>query len=142
MANYYSACRTNYFKVKDAEEFLKVMETIPNIEVIHEPEGAKYAGKFVILGDDPDGGDWPCYSYDQDTGEETEIDITKIISEHLIDGEVAIFMDAGAEKLRYVAGSAFAINNKGESKSLRLWDIYDMARELTDRPKDVTLAEY
>lgn len=137
MANYYSSCRTNYFKVKDKAAFELAMSEIPCIEVVHKENDS-----FCLLGDDPDGGGWPSWMQDEDTEEEREIDLPLEVSKHLIDGEVAIFMESGAEKLRYIVGYAIAINSKGEQVSLGLNDIYDMGRGLTDRPQDVTIAEY
>ena len=135
MANFYGSCRTNYFKVKDDEAFEQAMSEISGVNVITNADG------YGLLGDDPDGGTWPGWIWD-DEGNETEIDITEIVANHLIDGEVAIFMECGAEKLRYIVGCAIAVNNKGEHKIINLRSIYDQAKELTDRPDDITVAEY
>jgi len=106
--------------------------------LLHEENGT-----FVILGADDDGAGWPTMSYNEETEEETEIDLPAIVAEHLADGEVAIFMESGAEKLRYIIGYAEAINNKGERRTISIGDIYNIARtELTDRGHDVTVAEY
>lgn len=138
MANYYAACRTNYFEVKDEDAFIDAMSNIPNIEL-----GVKENGTYCLLGHDPDGAGWPTYSYNEETEEEIEIDLPVLVSKHLVDGAVAIFMESGAEKLRYVIGYAVAINNRGEQVNVGLSDIYDIARtKLTDRPNDVTTAEY
>jgi hypothetical protein len=137
MANYYGNARSNYFRVKDDEAFIDAMENIPSIELIHEENGT-----FVILGDDPDGAGWPSWAYDEENDTDIEIDLPAVVSEHLADGEVAIFMESGAEKLRYIVGYAEAINNKGERREVSLNSIYELAGELTDRPKDITTAEY
>lgn len=133
MANYYAAARTNYFWVKDDEAFEDAMQEIPSIEVIKEEDGS-----YCILGDDPDGGGWPTFSYDEDDNE-TEIDLVEIVSQHLKDEHVAVFMESGSEKLRYVTGYAEAINNKGDRETISLVDIYGMARKLGS---EVTTAEY
>jgi hypothetical protein len=135
MANFYAACRTNYFKVKDDDAFIAAMSEIPGLDVGNSDDG------FYILGDDPDGAGWPNWVQD-DEGNEIEIDLPLEVSKYLADGEVAIFMESGAEKLRYIVGYAVAINSQGEQVSIGLNDIYDMARGLTDRPQDVTVAEY
>lgn len=137
MANYYAACRTNYFKVKDNDAFEKAMANIPGIDVCDGGDKG-----FCLLGDDPDGAGWPAWLYDEENGDDIELDIGQVVAEHLPDGEVAIFMESGAEKLRYVVGYAFAVNNKGEVASVALNDIYELASELTDRPDDVTVCEY
>ena len=137
MANYYASCRTNYFKVNDADEFKRAMDAIPGLDVCDEGDN-----KFCLLGDDPDGAGWPSFIYDEDEGDDIEVDLYGEVSKHLADGEVAIFMEVGAEKLRYVVGYAFAINNKGEYRSISLENIYTLAKDLTDRPEDITSAEY
>jgi len=136
MANYYASCRSNYFKVKDEDAFILAMSEIPGIEVSQEANDT-----FCLLGGDPDGAGWPSWVQDDD-GKDIEIDLPLEVSKYLADGEVAIFMESGAEKLRYVVGYAVAINSQGEQVSIGLNDIYDMARGLTDRPQDVTVAEY
>jgi len=159
MANYYASARTNYFEVKDREAFELDLQYIPDIEVV-EGEGG-----IAILVSDGDYGGFPSFVERDmllDEGDEcqnipawitdeveidlpcdeVEIDLPCIVANHLKDGEVAIFMECGAEKLRYVAGSAFAINNKHETKCINLSDIYDMAQALTTSAKRITVAEY
>jgi hypothetical protein len=132
MANYYSQSRSNYFRVKDEDAFLADMEDIPGIEVQGNNENG-----FVILGDDPDGANtWAKMDWD-----DVEYDIPEIVSKHLIDDEVAIFMEVGSEKLRYLVGVALAINNKGETEQITLADIYAKAKK-TLTYTDVTVAEY
>jgi hypothetical protein len=63
-----------------------------------------------------------------------------MVARHLADDEVAIFMEAGAEKHRYVAGNAIAINSKGEIETVFLTDIYEKAKHLSSKP--ITIAEY
>jgi len=138
MANYYATCRTNYFKVKNKDAFLADMEDIPNI-IVDSDDGEN----FYILGDDPDGGGWPFITFDDDTGKDIEIDIVGSVAKHLADDAVAIFMEVGNEKARYVIGCAIAVNNKGEQEIINLSDIYDIAkRKLTSNPEGVTVAEY
>lgn len=138
MANYYASCRTNYFKVKDEEAFLAAMERVPDIEIDVDAKGV------CILGNNPDGAGWPQWTYGEDGGEDIdlEFDLVVAVSEHLQDGEVAIFMESGAEKLRYIVGYAEAINSDGERADVSLNNIYALAADLTDRPEDITTAEY
>ncbi len=136
MANYYGSARSNYFIVKDADVFEKALEHVPDIEI--DKEGDKYC----ILVTGGDFGGWPSSIWDDEKDIAINIDVPVLVSEHLVDGEVAIFMESGAEKLRYVIGYAVAINNKGETVAIGLDSIYDMAEELTTRPRDITRAEY
>ena len=82
---------------------------------------------------------FPFDVYDDILGEYVEIDWETIFSQHLQDDSVAIIMGAGAEKVRYIHGYAIAFNNKGETKTIHLTDIYKLAEELG---KDVKKAEY
>ena len=138
MANFYGTARTNYFEVKDLEAFEEAMGRLPDLEIIHND------GLVGLMVNDGDSGCFPSFTYDEDNAEfdEQEIDIAEYVAEHLADGAVAIFIQAGAEKLRYVSGYAEAINNKFQRKALSLDNIYDMAAGLTTSAKAITRAEY
>jgi hypothetical protein len=127
MANYYASCRTNYFKVKDSAAFQEAMSEIPDLDVIEEEKS------FVILLDCPDGGGWPSFAYNGEA-----IDLPVLVSQHLADNSVAVFIEAGAEKLRYICGYAEAINNKGQRRIVDLNSIYTLAGEIGTATK----AEY
>ena len=71
---------------------------------------------------------------------EVELEILDVLEHHLQDGEVAVFMETGYCKMRYLTGIAFAINSEGEAREVNLNDIYDLAEELTDG--EVTRATY
>ncbi len=139
MANFYGTARSNYFEVKDTDAFEAAMAKLPDITVVTQ-------GELVgIIVDDGDSGCFPSYAYNADGDvdfEDEEVDIVAIVAEHLVDGAVAIFMEVGAEKLRYTSGWAQAINSKGECKTISLNDIYDLAAGLTTSMKEITRAEY
>jgi len=52
---------------------------------------------------------------------------------------VAIMMEAGAEKCRYINAYALAVNSKGETKEISLDQIYELAQPLGEH---ITRAEY
>lgn len=131
MANYYCSCRTNYFKVKDPEAFKEAMLRFSVL--VCEKDTL-----FCLLGEDPDGAGWPCY--DEDTWE--DFDFFAYVADFLADNSVAIFIEAGAEKLRYIHGSAHAINNKKECEHINLNAIYKKAKSLVPTGTDITHAEY
>jgi len=133
MANYYATWRSNYFKVKDPEAFKKEMAEISDIEVI---EGNN-TGHWAILGKNPDGAGIPCFN----TATNEEIDLPQVISSHLVDGEVAVLMEVGSEKMRYLVGVAFAVNSRGKTRQVVLQDIYDKAKKLAPG-KPITRVEY
>lgn len=124
MANYYSVCRTNYFRVKVEEDFESCMK---NYSVEVHKNGEHYA----LISECESG--FPALDED-----DNEIEFSSVVADHLKDNEVAIFMEAGREKTRYVAGSALAINNRHETKFVDLYDIYKLAEELGE---NVTKAE-
>ena len=126
MANYYGVGRTNYFRVKDEAAFLSDLEEIEGVR-IHD-EIRKDGQRWFMLMDDNDDG-W-CLSWKDERKDAAEIWLPEVIARYLIDDEVAIIMESGHEKHRYVSGWAVAINNKGDFKQLTLNDIYDLAKEL------------
>lgn len=137
MANYYATSRSNYFKVKDEAAFIAAMEKLNSLEVIHNSEG-----KIGIMVND-DCGAWPSFVYDEDSGEdEREVDIAEEVAEHLAEGEVAIFMTAGAEKNRYIVGYAECINWKFDRHAISLENIYDIAAGMTTKAEAITSCEY
>lgn len=56
--------------------------------------------------------------------------LSKLVSRHLVDGDVAIFIEVCSEKMRYLAGIAHAINSAGDTETIDLHDIYDKAARL------------
>ncbi len=137
MANYYGSARSNYFRVKDEKAFVDDMGRLDGVLVQQKED------RFVLLGDNGDGCDW-CVLEDTDNeaGDFEDVYLPERVAPHLAEHEVAIFMDAGAEKLRYIHGQAVAINGKGDSVVISLGDIYAQAKELTERPDDITEAQY
>lgn len=132
MAEYEGYARTNYFKVKDLTAFRAWAEPLDL--------------DFTTDVDDPDAiallcntehGVWP--ETDPETFEEIP-DFALALSGHLAPGQVAILMEVGHEKMRYVGGYATAINDKGKRIDISLYDIYKMAQEKFN--VDISAAEY
>ncbi len=85
-----------------------------------------------------DSGGWPTL----DTENDVEIDLTAEFAEHLSKEQVAILMEAGAEKLRYVIGEAAAVNSRGRVVFLSLGDIYRRAaREFRSPENEIIRTE-
>jgi hypothetical protein len=136
MANYYGTARSNYFRVKDEAEFIKWAEGL-GLEIIRDE-----AGRFGLLPGDMSEGTFPSYSEEveaKDPESMGEIDVLDEISKHLAPGSVAIIMEAGAEKMRYIQGIATAINDKGETEQVDIAEIYDRAKKLG---KEITECQY
>jgi hypothetical protein len=133
MANYIAAARSNYFRVNDEAAFEAALEGL-EVELIRDS-----AGRVGLISTQADDAGWPSSVYDEETGEHEEIYVPGIVSEHLADDEVAVFIEVGHEKMVYLSGFALAINNQGETREVSLSAIYPLARELG---QSVTEAEY
>ncbi len=124
MANYVGTGRSNYFKVADGPAFENWAEKI-NLNIWRG--SGENEGMYAFSGDD-EAGTLPS---EKDVGSDDEhlteeFDFFTELAEHLIEGQVAIFMSAGAEKLRYIHGWAVAVNHKGEQINVDLSDIYEL----------------
>lgn len=137
MANYYGTTRTNYFAVKNPVVFLEEMNSLPCM-VIHKDleDGTRLYG---ILDSNDDGGGLPWDVWDDETEDYKQIDWLEIFSRHLEDDHVAVLMEIGSEKYRYLTGYAIAVNNRNEQLRIDLDDIYSLAETLG---KHVTQATY
>ena len=140
MADWYGHARSNYFRVKDLDAFKAKMEQV-GLEVVgrRQDDSVEADGRVAVLSTNDDKGGWPSGYYDDDADEDVEVDVVELIAEHLADDEVAVFMECGAEKLRYLTGNATAVNNKGEMRQVWLDQIYPLAAELGT---NVTHASY
>lgn len=153
MANYDAAARTNSFRVKDLEAFKAHLGRYGLTATTFDNP---YAGDIVISNDKPDEdpnqitlfsyGGWPSLDEDStasrldlddisdDEWQKLDLratDINQIIAEHLAEDEVAILVQVGQEKMRYLGGTALAVNAAGETRRIDLDDIVDLAAELT-----------
>ena len=142
MANYYATARSNYFAVKDEAVFRKWADGL-KLTILgpsHRNKVADGIDRFGITPDEFDEGGWPNFRQNEETGEDDDdFDLPGELAAHLADDEVAILMEVGNEKLRYLTGTVLAINNKGETVSVNLESIYESARDLGC---NITVAEY
>ena len=134
MANYVALCRTNYFRVTDKQEFSDFVDNIGG-ELITDADG-----RYGIMFEHCEGG---CPStYLTDSGEEVEFYLSEEIGNRLQQNEVAIIMEVGNEKMRYLNGWAMAVNHCGESTVVNLIDIFSKAKARFGDHINITLAEY
>lgn len=136
MANYTATTRSNYFRVKNAtafEEWCSARDLNFWTKSDYGAEGTFYA----MSADTGDCNGWPSCDEEGD-----EIDITTELTEHLDPRDVAILLECGAEKLRYVIGRAIAIHPDGRVITLALSDIYQQATEEFGSDLTVTEAQY
>ncbi len=135
MADWYGTARSNYFRVKDIDAFRKLCK-LWNITLITDEKNPVRVG-FLCHNNN---GGFPDYRYeDSESGEEFDFDdFLSELSPLLMDDEVAVMVEVGAEKLRYVTGCAIAINCKGDKCSVSLDEIYERAKAIG---KNITKAE-
>ena len=116
MANWYGTSRSNYFKVKDEEAFREWADS-RDLEIFTNLVGQLAVAPSSMSED----GSWPSYDNEMDA----EIDFQAELIEHLAEGQVAILMTIGAEKLRYLTGYSVALAWDGRRMSVDIADIYD-----------------
>jgi hypothetical protein len=121
MANYYATARSNYFRVKDGTVFEAWCRTL-DLEFWtkhYEDVGDCYA----ISADTGGSGAWPDYDSEHDR----EFDLTAELAKHLDPRDIAVLMEVGSEKLRYLIGVAIAVHHSGRAIRIDLDEIYDRA---------------
>lgn len=121
MSNYYASTRSNYFRVKDEEAFKKWADHL-DLTIFRSVSSPGMVG---IHANNGDCNGWPNFDYTDDV----EIDIAEDLSKHLEDGQVAVLMETGAEKLRYLVGCATAVHSSGRLVQVHLGQIYEKALE-------------
>lgn len=126
MANYTAVFRSNYFAVKDVAQFQSFCEEF-QLELITNAEGNETL--YGFLPQNHEGG-IPVTRYNEATDEWEEADLLATLATHLAEGYVAIVMEVGFEKLRYLIGVAHAVNAAGEMIAVDLDEIYKRASTL------------
>ncbi|MEP7343604.1 MAG: hypothetical protein ABI977_38140 [Acidobacteriota bacterium] len=126
MANYTAIFRSNYFAVKDAEQFNKFCDEF-NLEMITKPEGDGTLHGFLNKGNEAG---IPLTRLNKESGEWDGVDFLGLLAEHLMPDYIAVVMEIGSEELRYLIGEAYAINSEGQNVSLTLDEIYKRATAL------------
>jgi hypothetical protein len=127
--DYTGIARSNYFRVQDAQVFQDWANTLSGIQVVERD------GRFALLADEG----WPS---SRPEWADDELDIIQELTPHIADGDVAILMAVGYEGMRYVDGTAVAINNQGEFRQVSLHDIYKVAEALAAPGTEITRASY
>jgi hypothetical protein len=157
VSNYAAQARTNYFAVKDAGA---LKEELRSYGIEPEPWSAAQAGADFIFDEDQEAGgialfsfgSWPSLDEDsvamrlgaEDDEEvpQTHEDLAALVASHLADGQVAVFTEVGFEKMRYLGGTAVAVNASGERRCIELDDIYGLAESIAGPDTTVTRAHH
>lgn len=139
MADWYGTSRSNYFRVKDPEEFKK-WAYAAHLGYFQQH------GFFCITGELTGDGCWPSQkTVENEDGSEDEVDFDVVdeLPDHLAEGEVAVLMSSGAMKLQAVTGEAIAVTWDGRTIAMSLNDIYEQAAtEFRVPVTSITKAEY
>lgn len=147
MANYICAIRTNYFHVKDPEQFkafmARVCGTEDDIELWEEPDVD--GNPTFAFG--TEGGIAGLLPLDSDTNEseDDDPDYSNFIlglQDLLADDDAVILLEIGREKLRYLVGRALILT-KRHNEYLNIRDIaIAKACQLLGNPEWNTCIEY
>lgn len=123
MADWYGSARSNYFKVRDNEAFkVFISSNLPSMIAEHDTTD----NTWWIRADDYGNGGLNWTIYDEDLNSDDSVNAIDEFASHLHQGEVAIFFEVGAEKLRYITGNALAIAWTGDITEINLNDIYEL----------------
>jgi hypothetical protein len=124
LANYECCSKTNYFKVTDLKKLRQIVSGIEGAELWTENDRFAFGTYDDIL-----------VYYDEN---DEECDTVEAIQSILPYGEVAIFMEIGNEKLRYINAQCIVATKE---KALEL-DLFAhataMARKLINDPDGIT----
>jgi hypothetical protein len=133
MANYIAQGRSNYFAVKDEQAFREDIEKC-NVQLIERKNEETGQTLFGFMdNEDGDGLDtWYAWSGDGIDDNDTEWTWGEFFNKHLADGWVAVILNIGSEKYRFLNGEATAYNNKGEDKFISINDFVEHFSGLGD----------
>lgn len=129
--------RSNYFAVRDADAFLAFCER-HDLEPITKGNKASQYG-FLSPRDvmfSPDMEDDFAREGEEGSG---EADWLQELAKHIAGDDVAVVMQIGSDKMRFLMGHAWAVNGRGQTQELDLDEIYNRADALGRLP---TLAQY
>ena len=125
MANYYATARSNYFRVKNTQAFEEWCSK-RHLDCWAKPY-ADIGDRYAIAPSSGMEAGWPYSELDEAADEYYEIDFPKELASHLDPRDIAILIEVGSEKLRYLTGEAVAVHATGKSIRISLDDIYDQA---------------
>jgi len=141
MADWYGTARSNYFAVKDKEKFQEFCNKW-DVEMINKNN------KYGFLCTQDDKGGLPSFLEQEEDEDGQKLlepkelgmdDFVDELATHLKPGHVAVLVEIGAEKYRYLTGYALAINSKGKTESINIGDITELAKKLG---KHITEPQY
>ena len=123
MATYCGRFRSNYFKVKNADEYEMFCDLYGLTLIKKKDDGDMYG---FMSEDSPT---LPSGYYSEAAGDFVETDFFQELSKHMLAGEVAVVMETGYESMRYLIGGATAVNSNGKVLCVSLEDIYEKIKK-------------
>lgn len=104
MANYTATARSNYFRIVDRAAFDEWLETVAYQELtVLETEDP------LVVGLNATNGDCSGFAMEYEDLDEQPQSLLAGLAQHLAEGEVAVLVESGSEKCRYVTGYAVAV---------------------------------
>lgn len=140
MADWTGVARSNWFAVKNIDEFRFEVEQLTDEVTVNTSNRPGKENYVTLLADSWDGS-WPMTTKDGDV----VIDWAGRISPHLVPGHICVIQEVGYEKLRYMTGWSLAINSNGDTVRIDIDDIIDKAiteLKIAGVETHVTAAEY
>lgn len=126
MANSYGVFRSNRFPVRDRDRFHAWAKTIPDLDV------QEHDGRVLLVPSEWSGGHGLPGLRETGEGEHEAIEFVDELAPHVAPGSVAVLVEAGSEKLRYLTGIALAIRGADDPagwaiERVHLDDVYEKA---------------
>lgn len=144
MANYCCAIRTNYFHVKNEDDFRFKMSYLLGCEDSIElwektDEDGKSIFGFGVYGGILGFSDSSSDEFDEVKAYE---DFIKYLQESVSDDDAVLILESGNEKMRYVVGTAIVITSS-DIKTINITDLaIEKARDILNNPLWKTRCEY
>jgi hypothetical protein len=127
MSEFYAKAASSTFHVRDARALRRALN---GLSIIVHPATSDGDPNHVYIVSDEDKGCWPSERFDEDSDEGVEVNLLALIARHLKPDEVAVLKEAGSEQASYIGARASAVNNRGETATVDLDEIYDRATVL------------
>ena len=133
--NYLSVGRTSYFRVKNDFAFNEWLDQYETLDAIKNDAD----GIYCLLAEDG----FPNSRVNADGDDNEEVSIPQELAAHLLPGEVVVFQEVGYEGMRYVTGTAVAVDCSGIIAEMDLAEIYGKVSKIKDvSVESVKRAEY
>ncbi len=140
MANYYGAIRSNYFRVKNEEEFKKLIDNVTAEDEVYVFNETSNTGE-KLFGFGCNGSIYGLCSEDEDCELDYD-DFVRELQDVVAEDDAIIIMEAGHEKLRYIVGTALVVTSSDAYLVDATTEAKKKAREFLGNPNWETRTEY